>query len=89
MTHFIKKEVRTGLVIAAVILSICAFLGSDAGPCNAGVGIIIDFFIIVPALLIAAMFMLGRSASISLTALTVLICLGIGSVLFLLYICYI
>lgn len=82
MKAAIKKEVKLGIIISLIIFCICYFIGGmGGGPCNAGIGIILDFFILVTAILFIAGLMLVRRPSVSLTAKTVVLTLFLGSAL--------
>jgi len=79
----IKNEVKAGIIISLIIFCICYFVGqSGGGPCNAGIGLIVDFFIFTAAFLFFAALMFVRRPSVSLMAKTVVITLFSGAIIF-------
>ena len=85
----LKKEVKLGIIISLIIFCICYFVGgTGGGPCNAGIGLILDFFILVIAVLFFAVLMFVRKPSVSLTAKTVVLTLFFGSALLFIWLLY-
>jgi len=74
MRAIFKKEVLIGTIISIIIFSLCYHLASPGGgPCNAGIGVIEDFFILFAVLIIAGICLVLPSPRISLIAQTVLV----------------